>query len=524
MNRPERVLRSPLVVPCLLAIGYLVLLVVRFPRLIEWDNTDSDIASAYVLTDAIVHGHTGHVVMSTQGSWMPLWYGLVTHGLSFHRVLWEISPALLALAAALLIGWSVARLAGLAAGALSFALIVAASPTALFTLTGAFFHNTTLPGVALLGAYLVWVMSGRRRGRVAVAVGALLAAVVGLFVASDELLAVIGLVPFAGVAAVIWLRTRDRTGLAAVLAVTAGAVAVALVTSAVMHSLDFSTTTPRLRFTSRFIPLHAKWLVQGLLRLGNGLSVAPHSDARTPLVIAPAIATIAALGTSSVVAARSVVRPAPRGAARARDLHVLFWVGSLLCAAVAYVVTTVVSAPTDRYLVIAVPAVAATVPVLARGRRPVWLLATGATLVIAASIVSLAANDERRLVYQGAAVPQAPAIEAFVRSHHLSVGYAGYWDAANLDWVTHNRLHVYPLTNRFGPTEPMYLARVAAWYRPRPATPSYLLLAPNDADLPDRLPPDLPPPSHEVSIGPLTLAIYPYDIAARLHPPSHVPW
>jgi hypothetical protein len=522
MSRAERVLRSPLLLPCLLAVAYLVLLVVRFPQLIGWENADSDIASAYVLTDAVSLGHTGHVVMSTQGSWVPLWYGLVTAGLGFHRVLWEISPALLTLATALLIGWSVSRLSGRLAGALSVALIVAASPTALFPFSAAFFHNTTIPGVALLGAYLVWITAERRTGWRPIAAGALMSLLVGTFLASDEMLAVVGIVPFLGVAVLRRVRARERTGFGAVLAVGGGSIAVALITSAVMGSLNFSTTTPRLRFTSTFIPLHLKWLVQGLLRIGNGLSVAPHSEIRTPLVAAAGLATISALAAMFWLAGRSTIRPGAEAAGRARDAHLMFWASSLLCAAAAYVVTTVVSAPTDRYLVVAVPAVAATVPLLVTGPRASWLVATGATIFIAASIVSLAANDARRLFYEGATVPVAARLEAFVRSHHLEKGYAGYWDAANLDWVSHERLHVYPLTDRFGPTEPMYLARAQAWYRSRPNTPTYLLLAPNDADLVDTVPRDLPAPSREVRIGPITVAVYPYDIAAYLHAPSRL--
>jgi hypothetical protein len=507
-----------------MAVAYLLLLVVRFPQLIGWENADSDIASAYVLADAVSHGHTGHVVMSTQGSWVELWYGLLTHGLGFHWVLWEISPALLTLAAALLVGWSVSQVGGRVAGALSVALVVAASPTALFPLSAAFFHNTTIPGVALLGAYLVWSAERGHAGWRAVAAGALTSLLAGTFLASDELFAVVGIVPFLAVGVLTRVRARERAALAAVLGVGGGAVVVAVVTSEVMGSLNFSTTTPRLRFTSTYVPLHVKWLVQGLLRLGNGLSVAPHGGARTALVVAAGVATLAALMAVLWLAGRSAIRAAADETAWARNAHAMFWVGSLVCAAAAYVVTTVASAPTDRYLLVAVPALAATVPLLATGPRTSLLVAAGAAVFVAASIVSLAANDESRLLYDGVAVPEAARIQAFVRSQHLTIGYAGYWDAANLDWVSHERLHVYPLTDRLGPTEPMYLARVQAWYRARSHTPSYLLLAPNDANLADRLPHDLPAPSREVQIGPLTLAIYPYDIASYLHAPSPVPY
>jgi hypothetical protein len=148
------------------------------------------------------------------------------------------------------------------------------------------------------------------------------------------------------------------------------------------------------------------------------------------------------------------------------------------------------------------------------------MVATGATIFIVASIVSLAARDVLGVIdFRGADVPLAARIESLVRSEHLGVGYAGYWNAASLDWSSHERLRVYPLTDKFGHTEPMYLARVDAWYRPRRHTASYLVLAPGDFDLADKLPSDLPSPARQVQLGAVTVAIYPYDIAAYLHPP-----
>jgi hypothetical protein len=515
---------SPVIVPCTLFAGYLVMLIVAFPRLISWENADSDVASAYVLADAVSQGHTGHVVMSTQGSWVPLWYGLATHGLGFHRVLWEISPALLTLAAALLIGWSVSRVASRAAGALAIALMLAASPTALFLFTAAFFHNTTIPGVALLGAFLVWIANGSRSGRGVVIAVVALSIVVGTFMASDELLAVVGLVPFAGVVLIHALRSRDHALARPVMGLTAGSVAIALLTSAVMRSAGFSTTTPTLQFTRRFLFTHARWFVDGVLRFGNGLSVAPHSSVRTPLVVAAGVVTLAAFAAALWLGARSLVAPQRRTESAAvtpgaRELHAAFWASSMVCAAIAYVVTTVASYPTDRYFTVVVPALAATMPLLLRKRVTAWLIAAGASIFIVASIVSLAADNEQNvIVIRGADVAYAKQIESVVRARGLSVGYTGYWNAASLDWSTRERLHVYPITDRFGPTQPMYLARADAWYRPRPHTPSYLILAPGDFDLRDQLPSDLPRPRSQVRIGPITVAIYPDDLAAHLHP------
>jgi hypothetical protein len=518
---------SPVIVPCTLFVGYLVVLIVAFPRLISWENADSDVASAYVLTDTVIHGHTGHVVMSTQGSWVPLWYGLLTHGLGFHRALWEISPALLILGTALLIGWTVARVASRTAGLLAIALMLSASPTALFLFTAAFFHNTTIPGVALLGAFLVWMTSRHRSGRTVVIGALLLSVVVGTFTASDVLLAVVGLVPFAGVVLIHAWRSGDHRLVRPVIGITIGSVTVAFLTSRVMRSAGFFTTTPTLRFTRRFLGTHARWFFDGLLRFGNGLSVSSHSSARTPLVVAAGVVIVAAFVATLWSGGRSLaapVREAPAdevGETRARELHAAFWASSMVCAAVAYIVTTVASFPTDRYFTVVVPAIAATVPLLMKTRATRWLIAVGASIFITASIVSLAADDERSvIVFRGADVPYARQIESVVRARGLSVGYAGYWNAASLDWSTHERLHVYPITDRFGPTQPMYLARADSWYRPRPNTPSYLILAPGDFDLRDQLPSDLPRPRSQIRIGPITLAVYPDDLAAYLHPVS----
>ena len=126
------------------------------------------------------------------------------------------------------------------------------------------------------------------------------------------------------------------------MAAAAGSVAVALLTAHVMRSLGFLTTTPALRFTRRFILLHVKWFFQGLLRMGNGLSVAPHSAARTPLVVAAGLVTLAAFTAALWLGARSILTSSSRaagtaertggapGIARARNLYCAFWAASIL--------------------------------------------------------------------------------------------------------------------------------------------------------------------------------------------------
>jgi hypothetical protein len=274
-----------------------------------------------------------------------------------------------------------------------------------------------------------------------------------------------------------------------------------------------------LLFIGGFEGAHLKWLVQGLLRMGNGLVIPSQDGLRSSLTLAAASTTVAAVLATIRIAGRSLSRPTNTSPERARFLHVTFWGTSALAAAAAYVFTNVATEPSDRYIIIAVPAVAALVPLLATSRRSAWALALGACVFVTASIVSLAAGDERFQIYRGTDVRQAAAIERVVQSEHLTVGYAGYWDAASLEWSTNSRLHVYPLVDLAGRTEPAPLARVASWYTPRPHTPSYLLLAPGDNDFPNRLPHDLPRPSRSFRLGQVTVAVYPYDIARYFHAP-----
>ncbi|MGA9858229.1 MAG: hypothetical protein WBQ18_10240, partial [Solirubrobacteraceae bacterium] len=231
------------------------------------------------------------------------------------------------------------------------------------------------------------------------------------------------------------------------------------------------------------------------------------------------VVSVAGLIACARVVARQLPTPAEQPGDRARLAHVAFWAGALLCAAAAYVFTNVALAPSDRYIIIAVPAVAALVPLLIAGRGSRALVGLGAAVFVSAGLVALGAGDAVTQIYRGAGVPRAAAIERLTRSLHLTVGYAGYWDAASLTWSSDGRLDVYPVMDIGGVTERARLARADAWYAPRAATPSYLVLAPHDGNLPDRLPPQLPRPQRLIRLGSVTVAVWRYDIARFLGGP-----
>jgi hypothetical protein len=285
-----------------------------------------------------------------------------------------------------------------------------------------------------------------------------------------------------------------------------------------MTALHYRLTTPPLRLGGP-VGDRVHWLVAGLLRLGNGRSVGPHPALTQPLVLGAAVVCVIALLAVLRACGRPVRRLIAEPGGRARALHVKFWGASLLLTWAAYVLTNVAGAPTDRYIVSTVFAVGAIVPLFLRGARRSWLVAGGSAIVCAAGVVAIASGELRTLQPRESVVARATRIEAVVRTHHLGIGYAGYWDAASLQWSTDDRLAPIPLYFTASRARPYFLDRVAAWYRPRPHTPSWLVIGPGDPAMPTAIPRDLPAPAHVYSLGGgVRVASWPYDIAADLGP------
>jgi hypothetical protein len=239
-------------------------------------------------------------------------------------------------------------------------------------------------------------------------------------------------------------------------------------------------------------------------------------------VVAAAVTTGLGLAALLVVTGRAL---AARRVDRLGALHATYWCASAVCAVLAYVMTSAAYEPSDRYIFVVVPAIAAPVPILARrGRRAARWVAGGATIYVCAGLVAFAAGAMHTpsVIITGTSAAQTARIASVVRRDHLTVGYAGYWNASSLEWSSRERLHVYPLLATTRTAAPMFSMRVASWYRPRARVRTYLVRAPGDPTLPDRPPTWLPAPSQVVRVGRITLEIWPYDIAAYLGP-SEIP-
>jgi len=104
------------------------------------------------------------------------------------------------------------------------------------------------------------------------------------------------------------------------------------------------------------------------------------------------------------------------------------------------------------------------------------------------------------------------------RAEHLTVGYAGYWDAAPLTWASHAQVQVFPVqlcNNNALCQSPIHY--ISSWYVARPHTRSFLI---SDPTQPIQAPPveDLGKPVAAHQIGAVTMYVYPYDIARRIQP------
>jgi hypothetical protein len=522
-------------IPLAIAAVYIVVFVTQIPHNVTAVTWDPDYASGFTIPETLVHSGTGgHTVIASSGQWVPLWFGLLTATLPLHRELWDLAPTLLFLATALIVGWSVAQVATRRAGILAVLIGVIASPLALTFFMAAVAHNSVYPCTALLGAYLIWLTRGAGRRRVvAFAVPPLLGIVVGTCLASDALLAPTAVVPLGFTALVAGVRRDRGSRLVALSALTTVvvAIAVAKVTAAIMRSLGFVTiATPAKLVPLSQLQAQASTLFRGLRVLFNGYLSEKPGTLHTPLAVASDIVMSAALLTLLVVGVAAGWRFIASGLRKsdsqtpvqlARSLHIVYWVVSAACACGAFWLAGETGGgtnPHESYYATVIFSVAAVVPLLLSSGAPArWLIAAGTSVFFAASLVGLTGN----YIDVGEAVARTKAnVIEIAEANHVTVGYGGYAEAAPLTWNSHGRVTVRPLMecpNPGGPGIcPFYIMRVPAWYVPQNRH-SFLLIDREEAWV-HTLPEGLGKPLAAYSFGPMSMYIYPYDIASRLGP------
>src|SRR5207302_8318482 len=169
--------------------------------------------------------------------------------------------------------------------------------------------------------------------------------------------------------------------------------------------------------------------------------------------------------------------------------------------------------PSVYYLLTLAPAAGAGIALLAAGSRRAQ--ATVALAVAVVGAINVAAITEGRVGGDPAlGIYQRPIVHVLDR-HHVTRGYAGYWDAQNLSWQTGMHLLVAPVT-RCTKTGlcPYNFFAIRSWYKPR-SGPTFLLLDATNNVI-NGAPPFVGRASASYHFGPLTVYLFDYDIARHI--------
>jgi hypothetical protein len=518
--------------PLVLAAVYLVTLAVQFSQLLADVYLSADNAAGPVLGE-LYDGTGHHLVILGHSSWFStLLFERWTQWLPAHRQLWELAPYAMALCSVAFISWGVWRIAGRWAGAATLAVMVCTGPSLLTILMVADDHAPTWFTLALIGAFLAVLELGGISSSGWLAV---LAVVVGLLMGvnaeSDVLLTISGAVPLLLAVLCTWVLYPDRrTARAVWFAVASVAVALAagLIAHGIMQHDDvIGAHDPKISTLAgtEAIGTNFRLWWQSLAVLGNGDFFGMSVGFSALIAFACAAITLISIflvpriAHSDLARAIECRRGGPRTADQAaRSAWCLFWASSAVLLSVAFVFS---AGPEDltsnRYLVGVFYAAAALVPMLGLRNLPMRVIVTaGATLYAFAGCLALA--QERIEPPTSPTDPIAAAVANIANAEHMSVGYAGYWDANPITWATHFRVKVFPVDNcgnqRLCGFE---LAIDTAWYTPRPRTRTFLLVDPAYPAIPSNPTPDLGQPIAVHQIGNITMYVYPYDIASRLY-------
>jgi hypothetical protein len=517
-----------------LGVIYLILLAHQLDAAIRATNLDADAASGPVIGElfgaAPAHAN---VVLGEFGWYATLLFDLATKWLPAHRQIWVAAPYAMALAGAALAAWSVWQVAGRWAAALTAVLLVCASPATLRLDLSTTQHAPAWFCLALLGAFVVWLE--RRADDVARLVLILLALVVGTIVGvnakSDPLVIVAALLPFA--LALIVARGRGhKPALVTGAATLAVAVLTWGITRTVMRALSV-TPEPGLHTTKIVAGAktfhNAKLWVRSVAVLGNGAVSGGSLTPRVGLAAVCAAVSIAAVVLVPWLAWRGLRGPISSRSDRARHAFFAFWCSSAILLSLAFVFSDApIDIHADRYLVgllyataAVVPAAAALAPASGAGRgRAAAIVLAGTCVFALGAIVSMArgVSSEGNEFHTPVSTKVANQIARIARREHLSIGYAGYWDAAPVTWATGFRVQVYPVAvcDQNARLCRFDLHFISSWYSPRSGTGSFLLTDDRSNESVAAPTPGLGHPTAVYRIGPIKMYTYPYDLAARI--------
>jgi hypothetical protein len=494
--------------PALAAAAYLATVAVLGSELVRVIDWNTDISGPLALAERL--RGSGPVYIPHFGAWTSYWFLLATRWIPGHAALWEAAGYVFTLVTALLLGWATARVAGRWAGVTAGGAALLVGPVALRALMTVIYHVTNPFTAAVLGAYLV-SLARRKSWLIAIGVGLL----AGANAASDPLLWFAGIVPFAFAAAVL-ARARRSIDVAFHAGATVGVTVVsAVVTNVVMHGVGFHVVG----LNESLAPLHdlasnARHLVRmGALLGGANYAFSPGYP-REPLRALLAVLALAGIAAPIAAAVRSFLqRTGPLTRA-----YAAYWgtASALLC--IVFVITpnaTALGYPSVYYLLTLAPAAGAGIALLAAGSRRAQMAVALAVAVV--GTINVAAITDGRVGGDPALANYQRPLVQVLAAHHVTRGYAGYWDAQNLSWQTRMQLLVAPVTRCTTTQLCAYnFFTIRSWYEPRPG-PTFLLLDATNGFVAGA-PRFVAGATRTYHFGPLTVYLFDYDIAKHIRP------
>ena len=303
-------------------------------------------------------------------------------------------------------------------------------------------HSRTARGVRRFLEQRADTFSSAWLATLAIAVGVML----GANAASDVLLTIAGGLPFLLAIGCAWvLRPSKRTVKASAFALTsvlAAIVSGALVRAFMHHENVISASDPKktLLATADTVGTNFKLWWQSIALLGNGNFFGQTIGFSTALALSCAAMTLAAILIIPRIAQDELAqaldarrRDPPEPGQSERLAWCVFWASSLVLLSVAFIVSGITEDGSSRYLVGAIYATAALVPLLG-SRGPIIRAAVTAGATLYAFTGWLALDHHKIDTPPSPSYQLASAVARIASQEHLSVGYAGYWDAAPITW------------------------------------------------------------------------------------------
>ena len=435
------------VVAAILAVGGVaaIVLAARMGDLLNATYRFSDAPAAPLIGNAIGTRDVP-VVVPTQTAIGMLWIDAAIAGLPAHHAMELVLGPLIALIGVVLLALATRRVGGRRASLIALAMAAAIPPTVIWTITFQDNHVSTVATAALLGWHLVRLSATQWNAKTAI-----VSVIVGLFAgigyASDPQLLVAGMLPFVASLVITWrCRPAARLPFRAAGVTVAALVVTDLIAQGVMAA-------QQVQFLNIFAPHpDATGIVRGATLSARGLTW--MGDGQWYGGGWAAVVVIGVLAAGMMVALpvlelRSALRmtggdePSTR-----RILHVLYWGLAFYGLVGALIVSGASSLDVQAHYIsgcfFCTAALAPLALTRVRGRA---LVAGGALVcgVMATNTVSVATIDTH-LFSTSAVAPESDGLVSLLETHHLTRGFAGYWEAYDITWRSEGTVQAWPVS------------------------------------------------------------------------------